>query len=128
MEHYLSLEKLRFQDELIVEYDLNAAAFQLPPLSVQMMVENAVKHGIEMKPNGGSVRIRSWETPGAFFVSVADDGVGFDKDKQTDGMGITITKQRLESRLGGTLTLESKPGTGTTATICIPKQDGGKTR
>ena len=128
VEHYLSLEKLRFQDELKIEYDLNATAFQLPPLSVQMMVENAVKHGIEMKPDGGSVRIRSWETQEAFFVSVADDGVGFDPGTQADGMGITITKQRLESRCGGTLTLESAPGKGTTATICIPKQDGGKTK
>ena len=128
VEHYLSLEKLRFQDELMIEYELETKAFQIPPLSVQMMAENAVKHGIEMKQNGGTVRIHSWETPDAFFVSVSDDGVGFDAAKQKDGMGISITKQRLQSRCGGTLTLESRIGEGTTATIRIPKHDGGKTR
>ena len=127
VEHYLSLEKLRFQDELKIEYELETKAFQLPPLSVQMMAENAVKHGIEMKPNGGTVRIHSWETPEAFCVSVSDDGVGFDTAEQKDGMGISITKQRLRSRCDGTLTLESRIGTGTTATIRIPKHDGGKT-
>ena len=128
VEHYLSLEKLRFQDELRIGYELETRAFQIPPLSVQMMAENAVKHGIEMKPDGGTVRIRSWETPEAFFVSVSDDGVGFDAANQKDGMGISITKQRLQSRCGGTLTLESTVGEGTTATIRIPKHDGGKTR
>ena len=128
VEHYLRLEKLRFQDDLMIEYKLETKAFQIPPLSVQMMVENAVKHGIEMKQNGGAVRIHSWETPEAFFVSVSDDGVGFDTANQKDGMGIAITKQRLQSRCDGTLTLESRIGAGTTATIRIPKHDGGKTR
>ena len=127
VKHYLNLEKLRFQDELDIVYELETKSFQIPPLSVQMMAENAVKHGIEKKQNGGTVRIHSWETPEAFFVSVSDDGVGFDAVQQTDGMGISITTQRLQSRCGGSLTFESRINVGTTATIRIPKHDGGKT-
>ncbi len=126
--HYLGLVKLRFQDDLRIEYNIEAEYFQLPPLSVQMMVENAVKHGLEVKPGGGTVYIASKETDDAFIVCVKDDGVGFDTSdtSKIGGLGITITRQRIETKCKGTLSIQSRIGEGTTAIIRIPKSGTGE--
>ena len=78
VKHYLSLEKLRYEDELTICYDIRCTNFELPGLTVQPLAENAVKHGIRYKPSGGTVRISSWENDDAYMIRVADDGVGFD--------------------------------------------------
>ena len=78
VKHYLSLEKLRYEDELTICYDIQCMDFKLPAFTVQPLAENAVKHGIRFKPSGGTVHISSWESDDAYSVRVADDGVGFD--------------------------------------------------
>ena len=125
VEHYIGLEKMRYQDKLQIEYRIDADQFEIPPLCVQMLVENAVKHGLEPKPEGGTIRIHSEETPDAFVVTVADDGVGFDTTaaEQPGSMGISITRQRLETKCAGTLTIRSEVGKGTEAVIRIPKNN-----
>ena len=128
---YLALEKLRFVDELSVVYDLRATAFMLPMLTIQPMVENAVKHGICKKRGGGTLRIATQELENAFEISVTDDGVGFDTDAPhaDDGrehIGILATRQRLHEFCGGTLTIDSRPGEGTQAVIRIPKVHEGE--
>ena len=128
---YLALEKLRFEDELSVVYDLRATAFMLPMLTIQPMVENAVKHGICKKRGGGTLRIATQELENAFEISVTDDGVGFDTDAPhaDDGrehIGILATRQRLHEFCGGTLTIDSRPGEGTQAVIRIPKVHEGE--
>lgn len=75
---YLSLEKMRFDDELQIVYDLQATGFLLPALTVQPLVENAVKYGVSKKEGGGTVSIATRETPDCFTISVSDDGVGYD--------------------------------------------------
>lgn len=121
---YLNLEKIRFGEELEIEYDLQATSFQVPVLSVQPIVENAVKHGTSKKRGGGKVTICSFERDDDYVITVTDTGVGFDYDPNNiegDSIGIKNVTQRLKNTCGGTLNIESKRGEGTKATITIPK-------
>lgn len=75
---YLNIEKVRFGERLRVAEDIGTKSFQVPPLSVQPLVENAVKHGICARMEGGTVTIRSREEADAYVVEVEDDGIGFE--------------------------------------------------
>ncbi|MBR0164992.1 MAG: histidine kinase [Lachnospiraceae bacterium] len=141
---YLSLEKLRFREELQVVYDIQAEDFRLPPLTVQPLVENAVRHGIRKKTGAGTLTLRTRETNDAFEIVIEDDGAGFDTDSlmgdaARDGaiasadketfvsedhihIGIANARARVERISKGTLQVESMPGRGTTVTIRIPKK------
>ena len=123
---YLSLERIRFPDELDVVYDIETSDFMLPPLAVQPLVENAVKHGVTKKRGGGRVTIATREEADRYTVTVSDTGVGFDPAHYTeDGkvhVGIRNVQERLRVMVGGTLTVTSTPGVGTTAIVTIPKK------
>ena len=122
---YVWLEKLRFQNKLRVEYDVNCTAFPVPALSVQPMVENAIKHGVCKSKSGGTVRICASETERCYLVTVSDDGVGFDVPKTIDDggrhLGIKNTRYRIREMVGGSLEIVSAPGKGTTVSITVPK-------
>lgn len=122
---YVWLEMLRFSNRLKVEYDIGCTSFPVPALSVQPMVENAIKHGICKSRSGGTVRICSFETEQDYAVTVSDNGTGFDVKKATDDgqmhLGIKNTRYRIREMVGGSLFIESTPGKGTTVTIRIPK-------
>ena len=122
---YLRLEEMRFQDELEVIYDVKALNFDVPALSVEPIVENAVKHGISQNENGGYVKISTDETEGGYEIRVEDNGSGFIvEDIGKDGrlhVGIANVRTRLESMVKGTLTIESEIGKGTRVTIFIPR-------
>ena len=75
---YIWIEKMRFGDDLTVEYDIDTMDFKIPPLSVQPLVENAIKHGIHKKPGDGKVIISTREKEDYYLVIVKDNGVGFD--------------------------------------------------
>ena len=126
---YLDIEKVRFEDTLEIEYDIKCVDFSLPVLTVQPIVENAVKHGTSKKRGGGTVRISTREDKESYIIEVFDTGCGFDPAKpKNDGkrhVGIENVKQRLSNMCGGSLSIESTVGKGTLATIIIPK--GGKT-
>ncbi|MDO4739816.1 MAG: histidine kinase [Eubacteriales bacterium] len=123
---YLSLEELRFGSELRIEYDVAATNFRVPSLSIQPIVENAVKHGVGKAPNGGTVSLRTRERADCFEILIHDDGVGFDPSaKPQDGrrhIGIENARKRLQYMVGGTLEIQSAPGRGTQVTIRIPKE------
>lgn len=125
---YLDIERVRFEDTLEIEYDIKCVDFSLPVLTVQPIVENAVKHGTSKKRGGGTVRISTREDKESYIVEVFDTGCGFDPAKpKNDGkrhVGIENVKQRLSNMCGGSLSIESTVGKGTLATIIIPK--GGK--
>ena len=126
LENYLAIEQLRFPNVKIV-YLISTTDFSLPALTVQPLVENAIRYGVTRKKSGaGTVTISSWEVSDAFYVSVQDDGVGFDPmQRQYDGrshIGISNTRQRIESMCGGELTIRSVPGEGTTVLIKLPKE------
>lgn len=124
VEYYVNIEKVRFPD-MSIEYDVEATEFVLPALSVQPLVENAIKHGLMRLETGGTVKIHSYETPTHFCVEVTDDGVGFDTDAPIDEkkhVGLRNIRGRLSAMVDGELILESKPGVGTKAIIMIPKE------
>ena len=125
---YLDIEKVRFEDTLEIEYDVKCVDFSLPVLTVQPIVENAVKHGTSKKRGGGKVTISTREEKENYVITVSDTGCGFDPTKpKNDGkvhVGIENVKQRLTNMCAGTLTIQSTVGEGTVATIRIPK--GGK--
>ena len=132
VKNYLDLEKLRFDDELEIEYDIGPSDFHIPMLVVQPLAENAVKHGIAKNANGGKLIIRTIEDPDNFYIYVIDDGVGFDPNriKHHDGrshIGIENVRVRIEKRVNGKLEIFSSKGNGTTAVITIPKLPGEKT-
>lgn len=123
--HYVGIEQIRFPD-MQVEYDLQAGEFLVPALTVQPLVENAIKHGLMGLEEGGKVVISTYETKEAYVVCVKDDGVGFDQAVLSDGqphVGIKNIRGRLEAMCGGTLTIDSTPGCGTMAQIMIPKEE-----
>ena len=125
---YLDIEKVRFEDTLEIEYDVKCVDFSLPVLTVQPIVENAVKHGTSKKRGGGKVTISTEEDKESYVIKVADTGCGFDPAKSKDDgkmhVGIENVRQRLSNMCEGSLTIESEIGVGTLATIRIPK--GGK--
>lgn len=125
---YLSLEALRFPDKLKVEYDIQTKLFRLPLLTLQPLVENAVRYGISKRLTGGTVRIATQEQEKRFVITVEDDGAGFDPAQpREDGrthIGIQNVRSRLEQMCGGTLDIQSTPGVGTVAVITIPKECG----
>ena len=127
IENYLWLEKLRFGDELTIVWDVQVTDFKLPSLSVQPLVENAVKYGVGKKPDGGTVTIRTREFPYVYTVSVEDDGVGYNmQERQPDGrthIGIDNVRSRLHYMCGGALTIQSEAGKGTVATITLLKEE-----
>ncbi len=125
---YLSLEKMRFEDELNIVYDIKIMDFFVPSLTIQPVVENAVKHGVGKKEDGGTVKITTKEEDNEYIIVVEDDGIGFDvNEKKNDGkthVGIENVRSRLKAQCNGSLDIKSKEGIGTIATISIPK--GGK--
>lgn len=122
---YLSLEKLRFEDDLSVEYDIQDELFALPVLTLQPLVENAVKHGIR-KNDGlcGRITITTKMTDTHHEVKIIDDGVGFDVNSidntEATHIGINNVRKRLMLECNGELVIDSTPGEGTVCTILIP--------
>ena len=124
VKHYTDIEQMRFPD-MTIQYDLRSVEFLLPTLSVQPLVENAIKHGLMGLEKGGIVTISAYETENSYVVEVTDDGVGFDMNAgydETKHVGIKNIRGRIEAMCGGTLSIESEIGSGTKATLKIPKE------
>jgi len=124
---YLNIELVRFEDLLTVEYDTQDTMFSVPVLSIQPIVENAVKHGISKKVGGGTLKISTYEVENGHHIVIEDDGIGFDPTvPPNDGkehIGIENIKNRL-SMMGGTVSFESAVGKGTKVTVFIPNEVG----
>ena len=122
---YLKIEKTRFGERVNVVYDINAQDFEIPTLTVQPLVENAVRHGICKRPKGGTITIRSYETKKEYVIVIEDNGVGFDTDNIVSDGETHVGLQNVRTRLayfGDTLETESEQGVGTTVTIRVPKK------
>ncbi|TQK62445.1 two-component system sensor histidine kinase LytS [Brevibacillus sp. AG162] len=137
IEAYLAIERARFGDKLHVEYDIEDGVerFTVPGLILQPLVENAVKHGLLPKREGGTVVIRARRKEKQIVeLTVADNGVGMEVDpfepaldekiagRQLSGIGLANVKSRLQSLYGEPygIVIESKSGSGTTCTIQLP--------
>lgn len=123
--HYINIENVRFPD-MTFSFEMKSRDFRLPALTVQPIVENAIKHGLMKLQKGGSIWVVSYETDTHYCISVEDDGVGFDTSKLLEGkdhIGIRNIRDRLKVMVGGTLDIESTPGIGTKVLIKIPKEE-----
>ena len=122
---YLEILKVRMEDRLLTQIDvpegLRSAAF--PPMMIQSLVENAIKHGLEPKPEGGLLSVKAEIVHGKLAVSVADTGVGFGKAATAGtGIGLNNIRERLQLLYGrkATLTVAENPPGGTRVTITVP--------
>jgi signal transduction histidine kinase len=124
---YLSIEQIRFGQRLNVRYTIDEDAhILLPPLILQPIVENAVRHGVGQKPEGGTVDIIISKRDWGVEIVVEDDGVGMDEDKlkvlmtgKSSGIGIHNVNRRLQMRYGRSLEVVSQPHKGTQITIYL---------
>ena len=125
---YLELEKLRFGDSLQVSWDLQCTDFMIPSLTLQPLVENAVRYGVRGNADGcGTVRIQSRDRGDHYEISVFDSGPGFYPDHtqwsvERSHIGIDNVKERLRVVCNGEFRIQSVPRLGTTATIILPKE------
>ncbi|MGN0631481.1 MAG: histidine kinase [Ruminococcus sp.] len=127
VENYLYFEKLRFGDALEITYDIETTDFMVPPLSVQPLVENAVKHGLKNHDGKGAIAIKVRELRDSIEISVTDNGSGFDKgsiqNDKGDHIGLENVRQRQKMLAGADLNIDSIKGVGTNALITIPKEN-----
>lgn len=130
MEHvqnYIHIEGLRFGDRLKVEYDIEYDDFLIPPLTIQPIAENAIKHGINQRVDGGTLKISTKETEKDVLVFIEDNGVGFDINEQkNDGrshIGMKNIETRLKEMLNAQVEFDSTINVGTKVTIIIPKEE-----
>ena len=128
IENYLNLEKLRFGDRLKTEIHVGDDEFLLPVLSIQPIVENAVRHGVTKREEGGTVKMSCERQKEGHLILIEDDGVGFDTDilnkKEDDGkvhIGLENAKSRIEMMCGGKVGIHSEIGKGTRVEIWIPE-------
>ena len=118
---YLEVEKCRYLEELEVEYHIEHTAFRIPALTVQPLVENAVKHGIGKEEVPLHITISARRCENASEIIVEDNGQGFDDPGMTrSGEALESIQERLKLMCRGTLTIISRKGVGTRAVIQIP--------
>ena len=121
---YWSLEEKRFGDKIRAVYDIQENSFMIPSLTIQPIVENAVKHGMR-KGKQLTVTIRTYSDVNNYYVEINDDGRGFDVNAfENDGkshIGIKNVQQRIKMMCGGELMVNSVPDQGTDSVIKIPK-------
>ena len=122
--HYVSIEKVRFPD-MTFTFEMNSVDFYIPALTVQPIVENAIKHGLMKLPKGGTIHVLSYETDTDYCISVTDDGAGFDTSALVDEkkhIGLRNIRERLKVMVNGKLEIESAVGVGTRVLVTIPKE------
>ncbi|MBQ6623882.1 MAG: histidine kinase [Mogibacterium sp.] len=116
---YISIEDLRLENKLKSDYDIYISDFEVPPMSLEPLVEIAVKHNIAAKPEGGMVTIATRRlAEEGVQIKISDNGVGFDPaDPDFDQTDLQNVRSRLKSELGAELTVNSAPGQDTEFTI-----------
>ena len=122
--HYISIENVRFPD-MTFTFEMNSEDFHIPALTVQPIVENAIKHGLMKLSKGGTIHVVSYETDAEYCISVVDDGVGFDTGVLIDErkhVGLRNIRERLKVMVNGKLEIESTVGVGTRVLVTIPKE------
>ena len=122
---YVELEKMRFNERLEVKYDIRVSDFNVPCLSIQPIVENAIKHGVLQKIEGGTVILKSYEDNDFYYVEVEDDGVGFDINKidfdSNKHIGLKNIKYRIEKTCNGVMSIHSQVDKGTKIVVKFKK-------
>ena len=124
LEKYLEIQKTLMRDRLRVRLNVEPEALDasVPNMLLQPLVENAIKHGISPRPEGGSVEVFARRLDGKLYVEITDDGRGMQDQQDTSGVGLVNTQERLKHLYGGahTFNLSSFPGRGVTIRISLP--------
>ncbi len=123
---YIWLEQLRFGNRVTVTYNIEVEEFRIPALTLQPIVENAIKHGICQREEGGNIIIETRETASDYVITVSDDGVGYDEDAIEAGdkkhVGLKNVRERLKLMCEGSIHCSSTVGVGTICKIYLPKE------
>lgn len=126
---YVNIEQTCFP-KLKVDYQIETQDFCVPSLTIQPLIENAIKHGVLKRVEGGTVRIRTYEDAGAWYIEIDDDGIGFSPEhiqSKSGGVGLRNIERRLEYYCRAALYIQSAVGQGTFIRVTIPKQKKGET-
>ncbi|PYV22494.1 MAG: sensor histidine kinase [Acidobacteria bacterium] len=130
VDDYLDIEVVRFgRDKLLIRKEVDPEALDvfIPSMILQPLVENAIRHGIAPKVEGGTITLRIGRNKGRLVVEVIDDGVGIPDERRSEvyesGIGISNVRERLKVLYGqlSSLRIESNPGRGTTIRFEIPE-------
>ena len=129
---YISIEKARFQDKLEVKYDIDESiSVLIPMLAIQPIVENAVRHGLFAKPEGGCVSLKVYKERADVVIRVEDNGCGISENildeiisdtAPSRGVGVKNINRRLILFYGKGLEIKSEAGKGTIVLLRIPKE------
>ena len=126
---YSDIEMVRFEN-VRVEYDVADEEFTVPPLILQPMVENAIRHGVRIRDEG-LVRVTVRRGTNCHEIIVADNGTGFDPESieslEGSHIGIRNVRERVQTMCGGSVEIDSRLGEGTTVTIRIPEEQEAAT-
>ncbi len=126
---YLEILKVRMEERLTTVIDVpdGLLSAEFPPMMVQTLVENAIKHGLEPKPEGGKLNLKAEVVHGKLSVTVADTGLGFGRAASSGttagtGFGLANIRERLQLLYGAkaSLTITENPGGGTRVTLAVP--------
>ena len=126
---YLEILKVRMEERLATEIDVpdGLLSAEFPPMMVQTLVENAIKHGLEPKPEGGKLSLKAEVVHGKLTVTVADTGLGFGRAATSGmtagtGVGLANIRERLQLLYGAkaSLTITENPGGGTRVVLAVP--------
>jgi LytS/YehU family sensor histidine kinase len=124
LEPYLDIEKTRFGERLTVSLEVPEELMDaiVPHLLLQPLVENAIRHGIAPRPEGGEITLRARVRAGALELAVEDDGVGMPAEPRPDGVGLGNTRMRLHRLYGDRhgFRIDSPPGVATRVTVVLP--------
>ena len=127
---YVEIEQARFGDRIRVRYDIDAELpeREIPALIIQPLVENAIRHGLRPKPEGGLVTVTVHDTDGEMVIRVSDTGVGMppeladrlrNRESIRRGVGLYSVIRRVDQWQGSRLDIRSIPGRGTDITITV---------
>ena len=121
---YLAVEQAQFEDTLFVSFDTPYTMFRVPPLMLQPIVENAVKHGMKSSNDPIHISVITRQTDKASEIIVEDDGPGFSPvDDNEPHIALNNIRQRLKLMCNGKLLITPREGGGTSVKVIIPRSD-----
>lgn len=127
LDDYLAIQQVRFQDRLLVTLDVDTEILdsKVPNWILQPLVENAIQHGIGARRTGGEIRIAAYRNNGALQITVKDDGPGSRHISANAGLGLKITRARLQHLYGSSnrFVAGNLPHGGFLASLEIPVEE-----
>ena len=125
IELYVQLENIRFNNRVTFTHDIRTGNFNLPTLTVEPLVENAIKHGLKTKRYEGTVQLNTWQDENYVYIQVKDDGYGFDEEHPNEERSKVFenVKLRLQYIVEAELEVDSDVETGTNILIRLPQKE-----